>query len=370
MISLKDLKRSLAFTLCSVLILSGVDTTVFAKEDVKPRIESNLGIAVSYDYSKNQIIFTDNFTIPVDFSECDSLDEYIKDNISSVTIFSDSDDLQESIDLSNVKSYLPLGYYSVSNFEDSCISLISKYFNKNNIDDDDTDSVKQAVSDFCSSEREYSVEIEYSNGVKISSELYLSLYDSIPSGASVIGSNTSIDVIIDYWENVDSTAEDVYYHAYVGTSRGYVLSVPTSKTAEINNLDNNAIKIVKEGDTYNTYYVDINSDNDISIPLNDFSSGVDISRVSFNDNIIFDTNSSIRLNGNESNLDVTGKNDNFYLLEGTSLLDIWGSNSMIITPYNLDDVVSVIKNFLKDNKVTLVYEQGEVNLDFRCRFFL
>lgn len=166
----KDLKRSLAVTLSTALLVSNMDLSVFANSINTPRIESNLRLAALYEENARiPIEVSSAVTIPLDFSGCeDDISSYGKDNISSIKF--KSHDFEHNIYKGLVTSYLTLGYYEL-NLSLTFNNLFESYLLKNSVDSSDKDAVNNAALEFLSNDNEYTLEIEYTNGVVLEAEV-------------------------------------------------------------------------------------------------------------------------------------------------------------------------------------------------------
>lgn len=305
---LKDsLKRSLVFLLVFTLAISGVDLTVFANNTKQPKIASKIKVAMTfYDWSKEDANcdvsslqykgsrgygtdFIYKITVPMDFGDLTDFSDYTKDRVTSIELRLESDDIEVQYTPqtdSDFNSYLPLGYYQIKGIDSTCVSLFDKYLEKNSIDINVKDDVEQAAKDFADSD--VSLIINYDNDVSLETEVFFYFYDYIPSESYYINGIESI--VKEISNGVD------YINSYNdGTDRVSILSVPTSKTVKnsdfINN--NNAIFYTKSGKYLDTYYVDIDSENSIKLPLDDLSYSADVTNVKFGDVCALDTPYSV-----------------------------------------------------------------------------
>ena len=401
---LKDsLKRSLSFLLIFMMIISLIDinSVVYASSKERPKITNDLCLATMYYdlstvdstfYKPESMIFgkhygvecIDDITIPIDFSECESLSDYTPDNIESVNLslghlsvdcskayYTDKDWY------SNINSYITLGYYTLSGMNRSFNELFDKYldnkisfsdYDLNNLSNDESTKLYNAINsvkdDFLSEDNEFKVTINYKNLTSISTTLYLINYNYYQIGGNGV---TFIEDVIDYYQDAKSgSPSDTFRHSLAistgstGACTEYVISLPTSKT--IKNSDfykesDNAIFAEKDGDLYNTYYVDSESNQDISIPFNSISNNADITNVKLANEVIYDTKSSIKLDGGydlDSDLSVE---DSYHIKWNPS--NKLGFDTMISTD-DKESFITAIKIFMKSNKVSSIKYKDEI----------
>lgn len=397
-----SLKRSLTFLLIFMMVISLIDINiiVYASSKEKPKITDNLYLATMYYdlstvdstlFKPENMIFGKHYgiecikdiTIPVDFLECSSLSDYTPDNIESVslslghlsvdcskTYYTDKDYYN------NVNSYITLGYYTLSDMSRSFNKLFDKYLdNKINISDYDLDNLSNDEStklynainsvkdDFLSEDNEFKVTINYKNLTSISTTLYLINYDYHHSGGNKV---TSIEDVIDYYQDAKSGSPSDTLRDKLVSSTGteYVISLPTSKTIKNSNFykeSDNAIFAEKDGDLYNTYYIDSESSHNINIPFNSISNNADITNVKLANEVIYDTKSSIKLDGGydlDSNLSVE---DSYHIKWSPSNKS--GFDTMISAD-DKESFIKAIKIFMKNNKVSSIkYKDEMISID-------
>lgn len=356
MLKLRDLKRSLALTLSTVLVFSGVDFTVFADESItKPKITSILDVGVSffdrcnaytnnnyrhsdsdckyklqhfkdgysqsdesyYDKGHFGAVFTDSLTVPMDFKGIDNPSSFSKSNIKSVVIKDKTDDSEveyynsdssDSTKKEFFKTFISLGYYYLGDFDDTFCELFDSYIQGNKVDVSDRSAIKDALKQFIG--HKFEIYFNYnisSQDISIESDLLLADYlnsyrdsyeTSITKISDIVSSSGGFSD-----ESVASRDASAVTSSTGGTS---VLSVPSSKTVKDKDFwksDDNSIFSVKDDDKqYNTYYVDTQSGKNLNIPLNDVSPGVDITKVTINNNKVYDNGISLLLNSSNKDL--------------------------------------------------------------------
>ena len=338
-------KRSLVLCLVFMLTISGVDLSVFADEGA---ISSDISIAspirVATTFYENVVpnetvlnsgwgIRANSVTIPLDLTKCDDASSYTQSNVDSIVLRCVTDNTEVTItgtntDVSmwsqysgfsatggyaNFTSYLSRGYYSLG-FSDMLASAFEKYVVDNNLLDmsksqsdlisegtldDFHQSYKDLALDWLNSNREFTLSMNFKNGKTISTEVFVYPVDYIESGNT--GGTSISDILNKDIEFDDGDGYGIYSDAVWSTGEHTVIiSVPTSKTVKNKDFykgDDNAIFYRKDGEYLDTYYVDVDSDKNISIPFNEISKGLDITQVKVGDNTVYDTYESIQLNG-------------------------------------------------------------------------
>lgn len=397
----EDLKRSLVLCLVFMLVVSGIDMSVFADDNTsQPRIASVIKVATTFyeNAFPNKEVLNEGWgirtnysvTIPLDLSECNNIADYKQDNVDSMILRSETDSIEVSMSNSNCKipkynqysgyssnngyarytSYISRGYYTLSGFNDMLVSLFEQYAQTQGIDlsksfrdmsEEEVQalhtSYKELALDWLNSNREFTLTINFKNGSILSTEVFVYNLDYIESSGT---GGTSISDIVNQGAVFDSDDYDIYGKSF-GTTGHAVISVPTSKTVKDKDFykDDNAIFYRKDGEYLDTYYVDVNSDKNISIPFDEISKDLDITQVKIGDNKVYDTYESIQLNG--GNDIVSEDYDKGYTITKTDKLQSVGDTVYNFGTVNDDNYIDVLKNVF-GNEAVIKYNNKDINV--------
>ena len=354
-----SIKKSLVLCLVCTLSVSRVDFTSFAidKSDNKPVASQSIKIATSF-YDVDHIynadkhygaIFSKYASVPVDFNSITDYSDYSKSNIEKVTLHDNTASLDRDLEEKSewnfkenkfvpyfpVDAYPSLGYYRIS-IDSLCKSLFDDYCKSNTVDGDSKSDVKKAFDSFLLDD--FQLSIKFKDGFSLSCDVN---FKSYPYKEKNEGYLTSIDDLID-------DASDYSYQGDTGTTD--IISVPTSKTIknkDFYNTDDNAIFDVEEGKDYNTYYVDLDSNNKVKLPLDDISKETVVTDVKLGDDTVYSSPQSLVLNSDNST-----SNNTVYIVTGSSMF--YGSYLN-----NLDSIFNRAIDELKGKGITRLTYKGK-----------
>lgn len=378
---LKDFKRSLAILLACSLLPFNASTSKVSAESVKPTVNSNISLATTmfkscndskkglgYDCTEQDGVwkyYVDNrwveytgdkhsldyglynktaiglyseesilYSISFPDSEQHWYEEYGKDNIVSVKIKNSLGEESESLLKSDIVSYLGIGSYKFSNI-DVILSLMFKDHLSNNYDDyarlenitaiTDESKVNEVenLAKSWLSDNEFSLEIEFNNGVVLSSELDMLYIPYVYDNRLKLENNgvSCVSFKVNYFEYCESSSDTVkFYGSYPNTALSLWCSVPTAKTVSSSEFQdllerNKKIAYVDSRDeNFSTLYVDVDSTDDLIIPLNGLSRDSNITKFSFGDTDIYRKDSVKINNVSDFSLSESMNSNNVYKL--------------------------------------------------------
>ena len=380
-----SLKRSLSLVLAFMLSISGVDIEALADTESvdTTRIDQTLGISATFfdtDVDKDDdgvceygeaygLEATSSVTIPMSLGDTADFSDYALSNISSVILRSETDNIEVSLEEIQVEGTtlplkdlmsdrLVLGYYSINYLNNFCNALFEKYLSKEGVSTLDKDAVKKSAEDFISNSKEYSLIINYDTGERtfsLDTEVHFVNYEYYNSHESNTSRTTITDLVYSTEVESGKVPEEYTKPIYgTGMEAGAIISVPTSKTIEDNtfyDVDSNSIFTVKEGDIYNTYYVDVESEDAINFPLKGMSTDTDVVNVKFDDNTVYDSVYSIKLNST-TNLDADSLGKKFYVKIKSPNID----NGEGVQLYSVDELLEI----LIDAGISRLQYEGEI----------